>query len=132
MQVHAFFQSFSEISLLSLSDEVDLQGSVKMYTVQVLSNLRNYTRDLGPADMSAVFEGLNPNTVYYVTVTITIHGGASITSDPVSVKTLDGGKDSFKLLEFVDSAYSDNDNGDIYNMYFKGMDTLPCFSAIFL
>lgn len=87
-----------------------------MYTVQVLSNLRNYTRDLGRADMSAVFEGLNPNTVYYVTVTITIHGGASITSDPVSVKTLDGGKDSFKLLEFLDSASAENNNGDLYNI----------------
>ena len=74
-----------------LTDEIDLQGSVKMHTVQIFSNLRNYTSDFGPAETTASFDSLNPNTVYTVTVTITIHGGAFITSDPVTVKTLDGG-----------------------------------------
>ena len=62
-----------------------------MYTVQVFSSLRNYTTDLGPAESTAMFDSLHPNTVYTVTVTLTIHGGAFITSDPVPVKTLDGG-----------------------------------------
>ena len=62
-----------------------------MYTVQVLSSLRNYTADFGPEESTATFDSLNPNTIYFVTVTIIIHGGAFITSDPVAVKTLDGG-----------------------------------------
>ena len=78
-----------------LSGEVDLQGHVKLYTVKVMSNLRNYTQDFGPDNTSAVFENLTPNTVYIVTVTITIHGGASITSDPVTATTHDGGKKIF-------------------------------------
>ena len=75
--------------------EVDLQGRVKLYMVKVMSNLRNYTQDFGPDNTSAVFENLTPNTIYTVTVTITIHGGASITSDPVTATTHDGGKKIF-------------------------------------
>ena len=83
-----------------LTGEVDLQGQVKMYTVKVYSNLRNYTEDYGPEESSVVFDNLTPNTVYTVTVTITIFGGASITSDPATATTLDGGKDrdSFKIV----------------------------------
>ena len=71
-----------------------------MYTVKVYSNLRNYTEDYGPEESSVVFDNLTPNTVYTVTVTITIFGGASITSDPAIATTLDGGKDrdSFKIV----------------------------------
>ena len=76
-----------------LTGEVDLQGQVKMYTVKVYSNLRNYTEDYGAEESSVVFDNLTPNTVYTVTVTITIFGGASITSDPATATTLDGGKD---------------------------------------
>lgn len=64
---------------------------VTLYTVKLYSQLRNYTKDLEPAVNATTFEDLTPNTQYYTAVTITINGGAYITSDPVYVTTLDGG-----------------------------------------
>lgn len=60
--------------------------------MKLFSSTRNYTQDIEIDQNASTFRDLNPNTQYYTTVTITIHGGAYITSDPVYVTTLDGGK----------------------------------------
>jgi len=65
---------------------------VTLYTVKLFSHLRNYTQDLEARDNATTFDNLTPNTQYHATVTITINGGAYITSEPAYVTTLDGGK----------------------------------------
>ncbi|KAH3846702.1 hypothetical protein DPMN_089004 [Dreissena polymorpha] len=69
---------------------VDLQGSVINYTVHLQSSAQNYTKALGPKVNLTTFGDLRPNSQYKALVTITINGGAYITSDPVFVTTLDG------------------------------------------
>ena len=75
-----------------VSDEVSLQGRAEMYTVRLLSTLRNYSQELEAERSTTTFVDLQPNTQYFTTVTVTINGGAYITSDPVYVTTMDGGK----------------------------------------
>ncbi|XP_052767673.1 usherin-like isoform X2 [Mya arenaria] len=70
--------------------EVDLQGAVTQYKVVLHSPSSNHTQTLGPALDMTTFPDLTPNTQYTALVTITINGGAYITSDPVYVTTLDG------------------------------------------
>lgn len=70
---------------------VDLQGSVKEFTVIAYSNLGNITKHYDAMKNHTLLENLTPMTQYTVYVTITIHGGASITSEPQSAVTLDGG-----------------------------------------
>ncbi|XP_053408878.1 usherin-like [Mercenaria mercenaria] len=109
-------------------DEVNLQGSVKSYTVKLFSSMKNYSQEFGPDVNATSFRDLNPNTQFYTTVTITIHGGAYITSDPVYVTTMDGapeGVDTPTLSIVSEAAIRvswmapQKANGDItgYNIY---------------
>lgn len=74
-----------------LTGIVDLQGSVKEFTVIAYSNLGNITQHHDATTSHTLLENLTPMTQYTVYVTITIHGGASITSEPQTAVTLDGG-----------------------------------------
>lgn len=70
---------------------IDLQGSVVEYKVSAYSPAGNITKQLGPLENSTLLTGLSPVTTYTVYVTITIHGGGSIVSEPRQAATLDGG-----------------------------------------
>lgn len=70
---------------------IDLQGSVKEFTVKAYSNVGNFTQHHSADVDHTLLQNLTPMTRYKVYVTITIHGGASITSEPQSTITADGG-----------------------------------------
>ncbi|KAL5008917.1 hypothetical protein ScPMuIL_014498, partial [Solemya velum] len=69
---------------------VSLQGEVTEYLVTVYGIPENTTEHISPGTNQTVLTGLTPNTAYRVTVTIIINGGASITSEPVTITTKDG------------------------------------------
>lgn len=71
---------------------MDLQGQVQNLTLQAQSNSSMKTDYPDITLTSYIMQNLQPNTQYSVTLTITIYGGASITSAPALVKTKDGGK----------------------------------------
>ena len=81
--------------LLLFSDSVELQGDVQTLTIEGQSSIQNvtaYPSVLRDHYVLGSRTSLTPNTEYEVTLQVTIYGGASITSEPVSVKTLSGGK----------------------------------------
>ena len=72
----------------------ELQGGVSKYTVVVTDGQTVVIKDYD-ADLSgAVINEFEPNTRYGTTVTITVHGGAAITSEQVYTTTQDGGEDN--------------------------------------
>ncbi len=70
----------------------DLQGGVSRFLVNVTGAGNVGSLTLGSNSQSATVTGLSPNTRYDVTVTIEVHGGERISSEPASVTTQDGGK----------------------------------------
>lgn len=78
---------------------VDLQGEVQSLTLQAMSSKNNVTVSPSGNQVTYVVDTLEPNTDYTVTLTVTIFGGAYLTSQPVLVKTKDGGR--FLLIVFV-------------------------------
>ncbi|XP_062584554.1 usherin-like isoform X1 [Saccostrea cucullata] len=71
-------------------DVVELQGSVTEFILKAYSERHNVTEFYDPGTSSVLVKNLHPNTLYTVYLTITIHGGQSITSNPMSAETLDG------------------------------------------
>ncbi|XP_060070524.1 usherin-like [Ylistrum balloti] len=69
---------------------VDLQGSVILFTLVAVSKMRTIKQEYTPDTQGIQLQNLTPNTEYSVTLTITIHGDAQITSLPVEAQTLDG------------------------------------------
>ena len=45
-----------------------------------------------PSTTSTVIDNLQPSIAYTISLTLVTHGGATITSKPISVSTKDGGK----------------------------------------
>lgn len=72
----------------------ELQGGVTQYVINVTnpatSMVHSFTEEPGVAKI--VVPNLIPNTMYEVLVTIVIHGGATITSEPSYITTRDGGE----------------------------------------
>ncbi|XP_076463865.1 usherin-like [Babylonia areolata] len=75
----------------SMPDPVDLQGEVQTLTLTAENSqgVVSVAPPVGGAD-NFTLTGLTPSSTYTVLLTITIFGGASVTSDPVTVTTLDG------------------------------------------
>ncbi|XP_055957020.1 usherin [Patella vulgata] len=71
-------------------DPVDLQGKVDKFTIETRSNSVLLTNTTGAETNSFILENLNPDTEYTVVVGVTIYGGASINSNPVKARTLNG------------------------------------------
>ncbi|XP_021347323.1 usherin-like [Mizuhopecten yessoensis] len=69
---------------------VDLQGSVTVFTLVAVGKMRTIKQDYTPDTHGILLQNLTPNTEYSITLTITIHGDAQITSLPVVAQTLDG------------------------------------------
>ena len=67
----------------------ELQGYVQFYTLEVKPT--NKTTKYPAGTQSALVDNLSPNSPYSFTVRVTINGGSYIVSDPVTVKTKDGG-----------------------------------------
>uniref|UniRef100_A0A2C9JJ39 Usherin n=1 Tax=Biomphalaria glabrata TaxID=6526 RepID=A0A2C9JJ39_BIOGL len=74
----------------TLPSPVDLQGEVQSLTLQAMSSKNNVTVSPSGNQVTYVVDTLEPNTDYTVTLTVTIFGGAYLTSQPVLVKTKDG------------------------------------------
>ncbi|GFO50464.1 usherin, partial [Plakobranchus ocellatus] len=77
----------------TLPSPVELQGEVQSLTLEGQSSIQNVTA-YPPFNSAGYVLGsrtvLTPNTQYEITLTVTIYGGTSITSEPVEVKTLSG------------------------------------------
>lgn len=88
---------------------VELQGSVEIFTLVYISNTGTSSKVLGPDADNATLTDLTPNTEYSITLTISIIGGASITSPAINATTLDGGKrqGSFKRRKLYLRLYLD-------------------------
>ncbi|KAK3093068.1 hypothetical protein FSP39_010666 [Pinctada imbricata] len=67
-----------------------LQGSVSQFTLLAWSRIQNVTKTYPSGTYNATVSNLIPNTDYYIRLTITVHGGESITSLPMLGTTLDG------------------------------------------
>lgn len=65
------------------------------FTLNAVSDNHNVTETYDPGTTSVLVKNLQPSTLYTVYLTLTVHGGQSITSNPMSAQTLDGG-----LLKF--------------------------------
>ena len=74
-----------------------LQGGVTEVEVQLLSPDESRVVGGAPNMTSVVVTELEPNTQYEIHVTLIMHGGATITSDPAYAQTRDGGKLSNRL-----------------------------------
>lgn len=80
------------MTFLFISAVTDLQGYVELFTVSAVPDIMiTVTKEYGPGNTTALLTDLKPNTQYSVTVMIRINGGASISSDPVAARTIDGG-----------------------------------------
>lgn len=86
-----YYGKESNAKLIIFLGTISLQGEVTEYLVNVYSILENWTEHLSPGMNQTVLTDLIPNTVYNVTITLTINGGAAITSEPVTATTKDGG-----------------------------------------
>jgi len=77
----------------------ELQGSANQLTLNVINeNMTSYSADNSTliltmsADVSQVLvSDLEPDTVYSSVLTVTVHGGSNITSDPDVTRTTSGG-----------------------------------------
>ena len=74
----------------------ELQGSVSeltLYVVSINATANSSTQVLEiSADLSEVIvTGVEPDTDYSAVLTVTVHGGHNITSDPALVRTTSGG-----------------------------------------
>ena len=78
-----------------------LQGSVTEFTLTAQSKQRNVTEVYPPGTSEAIITNLIPNTAYTVRLTITVHGGETITSLPVTGKTLDGGSVGIECIMYI-------------------------------
>ncbi|ESO94175.1 hypothetical protein LOTGIDRAFT_118598, partial [Lottia gigantea] len=71
-------------------DPVDLQGEVEKIGIVARSTSGNVTAEPPPDANSYILENLSPDTEYSITVKLTIYGGESITSNPVTARTMNG------------------------------------------
>ena len=74
------------------SGVTDLQGEVILQRVDVQNSYSNTSAIVGPEDRTAIVEGLERLTEYYVTVTLKMWGGESVSSIPVAITTKEGGE----------------------------------------
>lgn len=84
---------------------VELQGYVTEFTLEAFSDSHNVTETYDPWTTSVLVKNLRPSTLYTVYLTITIHGGQFITSNPMSARTLDGGQGYIYLIYTVQIPY---------------------------
>lgn len=80
---------------------MELQGEIQTQTVFAWSSQNNVSVDVAKGVFGTVVGSLLPNTDYTITVTLTIFGGAYISSLPVVVRTKDGGRST----QLVDQLY---------------------------
>ena len=73
------------------SDPVDLQGDVQSLNLTAQSQMGSVVVHPAVGTSNFTLGDLTPNTDYTLRLAVTIFGGASITSEPVTVSTLDGG-----------------------------------------
>ena len=69
-----------------------LQGSVSEFRVNMTGINQSIERVYEPSTTSTVIGHLQPSIAYTISLTLVTHGGATITSEPISVRTKDGGK----------------------------------------
>ncbi|XP_048258912.1 usherin-like [Haliotis rufescens] len=109
----------------------ELQGEVQVFRVNVTSTDRTFSRTVPGADNSTLLQNLSPNTDYTVTLTLTIYGGASLTSEAKTARTEDGAPSGLSppTLTIISSqtlriSWMDpqKPNGDItgYNVFIDG------------
>ncbi|XP_041351149.1 usherin-like [Gigantopelta aegis] len=74
----------------TLPPPVELQGEVQNLTVDARSKGQVISKEADPSSTSLELHDLVPNVNYTIKLTVTIFGGASITSKPVVGRTSDG------------------------------------------
>ena len=70
---------------------MELQGDVQYLNLTAQSPEGSAVANPAVGTSNFTLSDLSPSTDYTVRLTVTIFGGATITSEPVTVATLDGG-----------------------------------------
>ena len=113
---------FKIIIIIIIVAVTELQGSVSKLTLAIINEnvtssnaTGNSTRVLTlPADVSEVIvSDLEPDTFYSAVLTVTVHGGHSITSVPAVTRTSSGGQ--LFLLEMGNNQYPAGSNRTMQN-----------------
>ena len=81
--------------LFSSSGVFELQGGVSVFQLNVVSAATNYEQQHdydSDASSPVILGDLTPVTSFTLTLTLLMHGGESISSAPIEVTTLEGGK----------------------------------------
>ena len=82
--------------ILFYSGVEELQGGVTLFLLNVSSTANGnndaWMLEYPPGTSAVIIVALQPNTRYEAVLTLLLHGGATVTSDPVYATTQDGGK----------------------------------------
>ena len=84
-----------------VSGVFELQGQVIKVRVNITGLDESVEHVYESGTTSAIIGKLQPSISYTVSLTLVTHGGATITSEPVNVKTQDGGETCFFKVNYT-------------------------------